>query len=142
MNKEPLRFAECCGNCVHCNRPKQPSDHAAHYTVAKTQRWCYHHKFRTTREAVCDNFELEQKKGGIPAIKRVLNFHKRAERIKGLAEKMKDREIEVFGYTIFEQNGWLYRRFRMFGRTYEDPFEDDAGHRDDMLDRLEKELEE
>lgn len=141
MNKEPLRFAECCGNCVHCNRPKQPSDHAAHYTVAKTQRWCYHHKFRTTREAVCDNFELEQKKGGVPAIKRVFNFHKRAERIKRIAEKMKGREIEVFGYVVFEENGWLYRKYNTSSGEYISKFDDDAGYRDDMLDELGKELE-
>lgn len=57
-----LEFGRCCGNCVHCNRPKQPQDHEAHYMVAKTERWCFNHKCYITRESVCESFELEEKK--------------------------------------------------------------------------------
>jgi len=108
-----LEFGRCCGNCVHCNRPKQPQDHEAHYMVAKTECWCFNHKCYITRESVCDSFELEEKKGGIPAVKRVRKFNERARRIIALMEKMKALGIEEFDYygTIYcIHKDWLYTR--------------------------------
>lgn len=142
MTNEPLRYAECCGNCVHCNRPKTPRDHSPHYETAKTQRWCYHHKFRTTREAVCDDFEMEQKKGGIPAIKRILAFHRRAERIKNIANRLKDSEIETtFSRTVYAKDGWLYYKYQGH-ESIMYSFHDDDAYNDDVLTYLEKELDE
>lgn len=138
MNNEPLKYAQCCGNCVYCNRPKRPEDHAPHYETAKTQRWCYFHKFRTTREAVCDNFEQEQKKGGIPAIKRVLKFHQRAQRIKDIAKKLGEQKIYLKNtITVSQKDGWLYYEYKWGGFYH---FEDNVGHMDHYLDELEKQL--
>lgn len=36
-----LKIGNSCGSCIHSNRPKIPREHAAHYEVAKTERWCY-----------------------------------------------------------------------------------------------------
>lgn len=70
-----LKFAQCCGNCIHSSRPKKPNDYAAHYDVAKTERWCYLHSQHITRECVCDSFEQDNKRGGVPACKRVFAFN-------------------------------------------------------------------
>ena len=84
-----LTIAECCGNCVHVSRPKHPDDHMAFYEVAKTERWCYKHNWHITRECVCQDFELESKKGGVPACKRAFAFNKKAQEINELRERMK-----------------------------------------------------
>ena len=108
-----LGFGRCCGNCVHCNRPKQPQDHEAHYMVAKTERWCYKHKCHITREAVCDSFELEEKKGGVPAVKRARKFNERAGRIIALMERMKSfgiEELDYYGTIYCIHNDWLYEK--------------------------------
>ena len=113
MNKE-LKYAQCCGNCIHSNKPKKPEDHEAHYMVAKTQRWCYKHKMRCTRECVCEDFELETKKGGVPAIKRILKFNDRANRIKEVAQMMKDKGLKIIdceNRTFTEIDGWLHKVF-------------------------------
>lgn len=108
-----IEIANCCGTCTHCNRPKKPLDHEAHYEVAKTQRWCYLHKLRTTRECVCDDYEREVKKGGVPACKRVFKFNERAERIKAIIEEMKKvgiEEIKIFNKIFVLHNDWLCER--------------------------------
>ena len=94
-NKYPeLKIANCCGNCKHVSRPKQPSEtHEAYYNVAKTERWCYLHNWHITRETVCDDFELEPKKGGASACKRVFAFNKKVETITALRERMKNGNV-------------------------------------------------
>lgn len=100
-----LTIAECCGNCVHVSRPKHPDDHMAFYEVAKTERWCYKHNWHITRECVCQDFELESKKGGVPACKRAFAFNKKAQEINELRERMKWLGIPY----VYE--GENYRRY-------------------------------
>lgn len=101
--------AQCCGNCVHVSRPKKPDDHISFYEVPKTERWCYKHNWYITRECVCQDFEPENKKGGIPACKRVFAFNKKAEEIKELRERMARLNISyaynetgTFRYSILQ----------------------------------------
>ena len=84
-----LDFAKCCGNCVHASKPKKLQGHFAHYDVAKTERWCYKHSCYITRETVCDDFEVEQKKGGVPACKRVMKFNEKLKLLREIQERFK-----------------------------------------------------
>lgn len=89
-----LEIAKCCGNCKHVSRPKTPNEtHEAYYNVAKTERWCYLHNWYITRETVCNDFELEPKKGGAVACKRVFAFNTKAEKIIALRERMKKGNV-------------------------------------------------
>lgn len=109
-----LQIAKCCGTCIHCNRPRKPDDHAAHYTVSKTQRWCYLHKIRTTRECICGNYEKEDKKGGAPACKRIFKFNERAKRIETFIEAMKNLgviELSANNTLFTLHNDWLCRKY-------------------------------
>ena len=109
-----LIMAKCCGNCVHVSRPKKPDDHIAFYEVSKTERWCYKHNWYITRECVCQDFEPESKKGGIPACKRAFAFNKKAEEIRDIRERMKRLNVPyaydergVFRYSIL--NGQILK---------------------------------
>lgn len=86
-----LKFAQCCGNCVHSSRPKKPDDHVAHYDVAKTERWCYLHSQYITRECVCDSFEQDNKRGGVPACKRVFAFNNKLSFYRQMLALIKER---------------------------------------------------
>jgi|GEM_PF-6417618 len=97
-----LRIANCCGACKYVNRPKKPEDHAVHYTVAKTERWCYKHGVLVTRETVCDEFELESKRGAIPAFKRILAFNKKLEKIIEIKNWMEENKIEKITYSDYD----------------------------------------
>lgn len=114
-----LKIAQCCGTCIHSNKPKKPEDHTPHYSVAKTERWCYLNKCNTTRECVCENYERDNKKGGVPACKRVFKFNERAERILRLVSKMQEfniEELNTYGWnpkTFIVNDGWLYRKYYM-----------------------------
>lgn len=93
METNNLRLAQCCGSCVHCNKPKNPSGHIAHYAVAKTQRWCYKNNCYTTRECVCDCYEPISKGGSVSSSKRVFSFNKRLQKILNIIEKMNKLNI-------------------------------------------------
>ena len=97
-----LRIANCCGACKHVNQPKKPEDHAAHYTIAKTERWCYKHGIPVTRETVCDDFELESKKGAMPAFKRILAFNKKLENIIKIKNWMEEHNIQIITYGTYD----------------------------------------
>ena len=98
-----LTFAKCCGNCIHSNKPKKPSDHAAHYDVAKTERWCYRHCCYITRETVCDEFEQENKKGGVPAAKRIFKFNQKLQKYNELCDRARE-----LGVTEVQGNECIY----------------------------------
>jgi hypothetical protein len=71
--------------------------HAAHYSVAKTERWCHKLNIPVSRESFCkdENYEMEIKKGGVPAVKRANSQIRRLEKILKLKEKiLKDGPIE------------------------------------------------
>lgn len=108
-----LTFAKCCGSCIHSNKPKKPSDHAAHYDVAKTERWCYKHNCYITRETVCDEFEQENKKGGVPAAKRIFKFNQKLQKYNELRDKANQFGVmEIQGslciYAL-RDNKWYYK---------------------------------
>lgn len=117
-----LTFAKCCGNCVHSSRPKKPEDHAAHYDVAKTERWCYKHNCYITRETVCDEFEQDNKKGGVPAAKRILKFNKKLKKYNELRDKAQRLGItEVPGSDCIyklKDNKWYYKYTNWSSTTY------------------------
>lgn len=98
-----LTTAECCGNCVHSSKPKPAADHIAFYEVAKTERWCYKHNWHITRECVCQDFELEPKKGGVPACKRAFAFNKKAQEINELRQRMEDLQISY----VYEGDNYM-----------------------------------
>lgn len=108
-----LTFAKCCGNCIHSSRPKKPEDHAAHYDVAKTERWCYKHNCYITRETVCDEFEQDNKKGGVPAAKRILKFHQKLQKYNELRDRANQLGItEIQGSEhiyVLRDNKWYYK---------------------------------
>lgn len=91
-----LNYAICCGNCIHSSRPKNPDDHAPHYYVAKTERWCYLNHCFITRELCCESYDPDIKKGGIPAAKRVLAFNKKLDLLRIFEEKLNGRKISYF----------------------------------------------
>lgn len=97
-----LRIANCCGVCKYINQPKKPEDHAAHYTIAKTERWCYKRGIPVTRETVCNEFELETKRGGVPAFKRILSFNKKLEKIIEIKNWMEENNIEKITYKDYD----------------------------------------
>lgn len=79
-----LQIAKCCGTCKGSVSPKRKiEDHVAHYSVAKTERWCHKLNIPVSRESFCsdDNYELEVKKGGTPSVKRANSQIKRLEKI-------------------------------------------------------------
>lgn len=113
-----LEIAKCCGTCIHCNKPKKPTNHEPHYSVAKTERWCYLNNIKTTRECVCDCFEINNKRGGVPACKRIFKFNERAKKIMALIEAMKENNIDrltiknwsATSYVIHKN--WLYEEYK------------------------------
>ena len=112
-------IARCCGTCIHCSKPKKAEDHEAHYMIAKTERWCYLNNLNTTRECVCENYEMNAKGAGVRACKRAFSFNDRAERIKKLVDKMKEfniEELNTYGWnpkSFVVKDDWLYRKYIM-----------------------------
>ncbi len=102
-----LKIGNSCGSCLNSNKPKKPREHAAHYEVAKTERWCFLHNCHVTRECTCDNYT-----GVCTSAKtsftRAINFNKRLEIIREIISKMNDREIQIDGETFYVKNNWLY----------------------------------
>ena len=122
MDTHNLRLSECCGSCIHCNKPKNTSGHIAHYEVAKTQRWCYNNNCYTTRECVCDCYEPISKGGSISSSKRVFSFNKRLQKILDVIEKMKElnlTEIKLYdndSESIILKNDRLYHTYNSSNR--------------------------
>ena len=122
MELNNLRLSECCGSCIHCNKPKNPSGHIAHYEVAKTQRWCYNNDCYTTRECVCDCYEPISKGGSVSSSKRVFSFNKRLQKILDVIERMKElniTEIKLYdnnSESIILKNDRLYHTYNCSNR--------------------------
>lgn len=107
MKPPVLETAKCCGACVWTNKKKrpQPEDHAPHYMVAKTERWCEKFSIPTVREAVCPDFELETKRGGAAAVKRALKQNRRLAAILQLKARLFQDKIVVWeGYRFRVEN--------------------------------------
>lgn len=118
MDTHNLRLSECCGSCIYCNKPKNPSGHIAHYEVSKTQRWCYNNNCYTTRECICDCYEPISKGGSVSSSKRVFSFNKRLQKILNVIEKMKElgiTELRLYDNSdegIVLANDKLYHSYR------------------------------
>lgn len=104
MSQITLEIAKCCGTCAGANRKAQikPEDHAPHYMIAKTERWCEKHSIPTVREAVCSDWELQPKKGGAPAVKRALRQNLRLQAILKLKERLLKYKALTWGGYRFE----------------------------------------
>jgi len=102
-----IRLGTSCGSCIHTNRPKQPREHAAHYEVAKTERWCFKHNCHVTRETTCDDHEGVNRSGKT-SFTRIEKFNKRLVKIREVVELMGDKRIFTRDYIYFVKNNWLY----------------------------------
>ena len=137
-----LKMGNSCGSCIHSNRPKAPREHAAHYEVAKTERWCYKHNRHVTRESTCVDHEgvSQAAKTGFS---RVSNFNDRIERVKAIVNALGDREIKVsFGaaITFYVEKGWLKYRYNNFFDEKGNSVNTKSSTNDKYFDILEKEL--
>ena len=100
-----IRLGNCCGSCIHSNRPKTPRDHAAHYEVAKTERWCFKHDCHITRESSCDDHEGVSR-AAKTAFTRLIKYNARRKAILELAELMGNKPITTRDYIYFAKNNW------------------------------------
>lgn len=89
-----LKIGVCCSTCEYSSKPKSPTDtHAAHYTVAKTERWCFLHNCNIVRESCCESYNVSNNAGR--SIKRVLKFNERLELIKQVSDKIGDKQVLI-----------------------------------------------
>lgn len=97
MNPDELQIAKCCSTCLYTNdKPKlKPENHAAHYMVAKTERWCTLHQCPTVREGYCESYEEIENKGGGPAVKRARKQIARLNAIIAFKEKVRAAGGEI-----------------------------------------------
>jgi len=129
-----LKIGSSCGSCIHANKPKKPSEtHAAHYEVAKTERWCFKHNCHVTRETVCDDHEGITK-AAKTAFTRVLNFNKRIETVKRVVELLGDKEMKLSYYTYYVKDNWLHYKFNDF--NYESKLSTKSASHDRDLEKL------
>lgn len=111
-----LKVAKCCGSCLHSNRPKAPREHAAHYEVAKTERWCYKHSCHIIRESCCDDHEGINR-ASKTNFSRITKFNERAKRVRIIMNVMGNKKITIkLGETktFFVKDGWLKYEYEGF----------------------------
>lgn len=103
-----LRIGKSCGSCIHTNRPKQPREHAAHYEVAKTERWCFKHNCRVTRETSCDDHEGVNR-AAKTAFTRINNYNERLDIIREVVKLLGDKEVKTkdYHYTFLVEDNRL-----------------------------------
>lgn len=128
-----LKLGNSCGSCIHSNRPQTPREHAAHYEVAKTERWCFKHNCHTTREATCDDHEGTNR-AGKTAFTRVIKYNQRLEKVKKFIEIMGDKEVIVDDRIYYVKDGWL--QYKYDRSNYEHPIRS----KDSSTDRHIKEI--
>lgn len=102
-----IQLGKSCGSCIHTNRPKQPREHAAHYEVAKTERWCFKHNCHVSRETVCESDYEGVNRSAKTSYSRILKFNKRIETVKEILELIGDKEIYAGYYTYKKIDNWL-----------------------------------
>lgn len=110
-----IEAARCCSTCVWANTKKfnPGEDHAPHYMIAKTERWCVKHQIPTVREAVCESWEIEQKRGGVPAVKRALRQNKRLRAILDFKKRLcVEKAIDWNGYRFSVVDGFVQYSYR------------------------------
>lgn len=102
-----ITLGTSCGSCLNSNRPKQPREHAAHYEVAKTERWCFKHDCHVTRESTCDDYEGVNRSGKT-AFTRIVKFNERLIKVREVVKLIGDKKIITKDYVFFVKNNWLY----------------------------------
>jgi hypothetical protein len=102
-----LKLGNSCGSCIHSNRPKTPREHAAHYEVAKTERWCFKHNQHITRESSCDDHEGVSR-AAKTAFTRLIKYNARRKAILELAELMTNKPVITRDRIYFAKNNWVY----------------------------------
>lgn len=108
MGKFELRMGTSCGSCIHTNKPKKPREHAAHYEVAKTERWCFLHDKHVTRETTCDDHEGVSR-AAKTAYTRTKKYNERilvAKKVIKLLEEY-GKPLVHNGYVYFIENNWI-----------------------------------
>ena len=112
-----IRIGNSCGSCIHSNRPKTPRDHAAHYEVAKTERWCYKHNCHITRETTCDDHEGISR-AAKTSLTRTIKFNERLKKIEKVMELMWNQKIIVDGKIFYVRENWLRYSFDYKNNSY------------------------
>ena len=111
-----IRIGNSCGSCIHSNRPKQPREHAAHYEVAKTERWCYKHNCHITRETTCDDHEGISR-AAKTSLTRTIKFNQRQVKVLEVIKLLGDKKVIVGGVTFYVRENWLRYKY-----NYENPY--------------------
>ena len=101
-----LRMGKSCGSCIHTNRPKTPRAHAAHYEIAKTERWCFKHQCHVTRETYCEDHEGVNR-AAKTAFTRIKTYNDRAQEVREVAKLMGTDIVETHSYKFRVVNGWI-----------------------------------
>ena len=104
-----LKIGNSCGSCIHTNRPKTPREHAAHYEVAKTERWCFKHNCHVTRETSCSDHEGVNR-AAKTAFTRIKTYNERIILAHEVLELLKTygKPLFVNDYTYFIKDNWIY----------------------------------
>lgn len=119
-----LRLGNNCGSCIHTNKPKKPREHAAHYEVAKTERWCFKHNCHVSRECTCDDYKGVNRSAKT-SFTRVVNFNKRQKEILEVVQLIGDKPVFCRDQIFFVKNGWLYK---VYGTEPERLIENNYNH--------------
>lgn len=101
-----LEIGKSCGSCIHTNRPKKPREHAAHYEIAKTERWCFKHQCHVTRETYCEDHEGVNR-AAKTAFTRIKTYNDRAQEVREVAKLMGTDIVETHSYKFRVVNGWI-----------------------------------
>lgn len=128
-----LKMGESCGSCIHTNKPKTPRAHAAHYEVAKTERWCFKHNCHVTRETVCDDYEGTSTRAKTN-FTRIKNFNKRIEIIRLILDEIGNQTIDVNQCSFFKENDWLC--YRLYDSIHKHRFDTKTSAYDNDLQKL------
>jgi len=103
-----IKLGNSCGSCIHSNRPKTPRAHAAHYEVAKTERWCFLHNCHITRETTCDDHEGVNRSAKTSFTK-LIKYNERQKEVLEVVALMGDKPVFGRDSIFFVKNNWLYR---------------------------------
>ncbi|RPI84086.1 MAG: hypothetical protein EHM34_04285 [Nitrosopumilales archaeon] len=102
-----IKLGNSCGSCIHSNKPKNPREHAAHYEVAKTERWCFKHGCHVTRETTCADHEGVNRSAKT-CFTRLKKYNERIVMVKEILECMVDNQtIRVGDKLFYKKDNWL-----------------------------------
>jgi hypothetical protein len=102
-----IKLSNSCGSCIHTNKPKKPREHAAHYEVAKTERWCFKHNRNVSRECTCDDHE-GYNRSAKTSFTRIINYNQRQDDIFDIIKLMNNKPVFDYDKIFFVKNNWLF----------------------------------